>query len=550
MMLLRRLAPIAEVFRERHLRRLELAWGGFYVGEWMHFVALSIYAYRHGGATGVGVFGLVRMGAAAAAIPFGGMLVDRYRRQRVLVASYLIRGLALAATAAAVANGSRIALVFAVAAVAAVGAAPVRPATLSLVPLLARTPEELVAANVASSSFEGVGTLIGPIAGGLLTVGAGAASAVLLAAAVQLACAGCVLSIRREGDVAVRVGTGRGLSALTAGARVLRRERKPRVIVLLFAAQTFVRGTANVLLTVAALGVLGLGGGGLGWLNGTLGAGAIVGAAATTGLVGRRRLAGSFALGLVLWGAPIALIGFLPHATVAFVALAVVGIGNALLDVSGFTLLQRTVDDHVLGRVFATFEILVATSVAAGSGIAAVAIHVFGLRTSFVVAGMVLPALVILFRPALRAVDDAAHVPLERLSALRRVPVLAPLPVTMLERLAMRARSTTVPAGTTIVEQGSAGDTFFVIASGQVEVLRSGNLVRMLEAPAAFGEIALLQDTPRTATCRAAVESELIELDRAVFVEAVSGDLRSSRHATDVIGAQLAADAQAASGSS
>ena len=539
------LAAIAAVFRERRLRRLELAWAGFFVGEWMHFVALSIYAYQHDGATGVGLFGLVRMGAASFAIPFGGILVDRYPRQRVLAASYLVRAAALAATAGAVANGSRVALVFAVAAVAAVGAAPVRPATLALVPLLARTPRELVAANVASSSLEGLGTFAGPIAGGLLTVNTSAATAVVLAAGVQVACAASVVSIRREGDVAVRASTGRGVTALSAGLRLLVNDRNPRTIVLLFASQTFVRGMLNVLLTVAALSVLGLGGGGLGWLNATLGAGAMAGSAATVGLVGQRRLAMPFALGLVLWGAPVALIGAVPDVPVAFVALAVVGVGNALLDVSGFTLLQRTVDDHLLGRVFATFEILVAVGVAAGSGIAAVAISVLGLRTSFALAGLLLPVLALLARPALRAIDSSAHVPLERLRLLTSVALLAPLPVTILERLAARARTRTVVAGESIVEEGSPGEEFYVIATGRVEVLRSGVAVGVLERPAAFGEIALIRGTPRTATCRALVDCELVEFDRATFVDAISGDRQSSRRVEDVIAARLTADEHA-----
>ena len=88
---------------------------------------------------------------------------------------------------------------------------------------------------------------------------------------------------------------------------------------------------------------------GFGWLNAALGAGALAGGLAAVGLVARRKLAGIFGIALVLWGAPIALVGAWPRAGWALVCLGIVGIGNALLDVSGFTLLQRTVDEHVLG---------------------------------------------------------------------------------------------------------------------------------------------------------------------------------------------------------
>ena len=162
------LGTIAEVFREPQLRRLELSWAGFYVGEWAHFVALSVYTFSIGGATAVGVLGVVRMAPAAVALPIAGMLTDRYPRQRVLLAMYLLRSATLGFMALALAADSPHAVIFALAACAAIVGAPVRPATLALVPMLARTPQELVAANVSSSTLEGLGTFVGPIVGGVL----------------------------------------------------------------------------------------------------------------------------------------------------------------------------------------------------------------------------------------------------------------------------------------------------------------------------------------------------------------------------------------------
>ena len=71
---------------------------------------------------------------------------------------YLLRAGTIGLIALALAADGPRALVFALAALAAVVGAPVRPATLALVPMLARTPQELVAANVSSSTLEGVGT--------------------------------------------------------------------------------------------------------------------------------------------------------------------------------------------------------------------------------------------------------------------------------------------------------------------------------------------------------------------------------------------------------
>jgi MFS family permease len=156
-----------------------------------------------------------------------------------------------------------------------------------------------------------------------------------------------------------RIEQGR-IQETLAGFRTLREQPGPRLVIALFSAQTLVRGLLNVLVVAASLKLLDMGEGGVGFLTAAYGAGILVGAVGALSLLGRRRLAGPFTLGLVLWGLPIALVAAWPHPAWALLCLAVVGIGNAILDISGYTLLQRTVDDRVLGRVFGAFEIIVA----------------------------------------------------------------------------------------------------------------------------------------------------------------------------------------------
>jgi len=537
----RQFETVVAVFREPQLRRLEFSWAGYYLSEWAQFVALSIYAYDSGGATAVGLFGLIRMGLAAIALPFGGMLTDRYPRQRVLLAIYLALAGVLAVMTAALASASPRALVFALAGLAAVIAAPVRPATMSLVPLLARTPAELVAANVSSSTAEGFGTFAGPLLGGLLTASLGPDVAVGAAAAVCLACALAVFRIRREGQVTVRTWTGHGIgSELLRGVRTLAHEREPRLITMLTGGQCLVRGLLNVMLTVAALGVLHLGESGVGWLNAVLCAGAVAGGILTTGLVARRRLATPFALALVLWGAPIAVAGLWLHPASAFACVAVIGLGNALLDVTGFTLLQRTVDEHVLGRFFGVFEITVATSVAAGSALGPLAIDGLGIRHAMIVAGLLLPALALISFPRLRAIDDSSSVPRRQLELVSALPLFAPLPVTTLERLASGMHELHAPAGATIVGEGARGDCFYVLAQGEVDVTQGGKRIASLGPGSSFGEIALLRSVPRTASCVARTDVELYAIAGESFVAAVSGDLRSVTAAEATVDARLA----------
>ncbi len=408
-------------------------------------------------------------------------------------------------------------------------------------PTLARTPRELVATNVSSSTLEGLGTLVGPVLGGVLAATAGVDVAIAVAAAVSAACAVFVAGIRREGDVrGARRRVERSLRhELLGGVHTLTRDPHPRLIVLLFNAQTMVRGLLNVLLVVASIELLGLGEAGVGWLNAALGAGGLIGGLAAVGLVARRRLAGVFGVALVLWGAPIALVGAWPEAGWALVCLGIVGIGNALLDVSGFTLLQRTVDEHLLGRVFGVFEIGVALATAVGSVLGSILVAQLGIRSALVVSGAILPVLAIASLRGLRRIDASVDVPERELELVSEVPLFAPLPATTLERIAARLERIDVVAGTTMVEKDAVGDRFYLIATGEIDVMRDGATMSTLGAGEYFGEIALLHDVPRTATCTARTDAEIYALGRDVFVAAVSGDARTSAAAEIVMSRRL-----------
>jgi hypothetical protein len=70
----------------------------------------------------------------------------------------------------------------------------------------------------------------------------------------------------------------------------------------LIVAQAFVRGLLNVLLVTVSIHLVRAGDSGLGFLNSGFGAGALVGGLSGVSLLGRRRLADPFGLGLVPWG--------------------------------------------------------------------------------------------------------------------------------------------------------------------------------------------------------------------------------------------------------
>ena len=537
-----RFAVLADVFRSPELRRVECAWAGYYVADWSAFVALSIYAYDFGGAAAVGVLGVVRALPAALGVPAGSAVADRTRRERVLFAVQSARAVALAASAAVVAEGGPHWAVFLLVGVTAGVGAAYRPAHLSLVPLLARTPQELVATNVSGSILEGLAVLVGPALAGILLTFTGTDVVLAISAAISACAALLVARISSGPYVPARASSA--IADLTAGLRTLAHEPNTRLIIGLFASQTLVRGLLNVLIVVTAFHLLDVGESGVGFLNAAFGAGGLLGGIAGLGLVSLRRLARPFAAGLLMWGVPIALIGIWPSAAWAVICLAAVGAGNAVLDVAGFTLIQRGTDDAVLARVFGVFEVLVIAALGVGSIVGSLLIDELGLRAALVVAGSILPVLTILTFPRLRAVDASVVIPERQLRILQSIPLFSPLPPTTLERLAAHLSSVTARAGTEFVREGDAGDLFYVVAAGRIEVSRGGGRVGELGPGDYFGELSMLTGQPRT--CTATTNVELYTIDRDRFVSAVTGNSTSASEIESVIHSRLAGSKVAA----
>jgi MFS family permease len=543
-MLSERLRALHDVAASPDLRRLELAWGSYYTAECAWLVALAVYAYDAGGPFAVGLVGFIRTLPMAVAVPLGSIFADRFPRQRVLFAVDALRGLALAGSAIAAFAAVPAAVVYALAALAAVVAAPYRPAQWAILPLLSRNPEELVAANAASSTVEGLAVLAGPGLAAALLAGAGPEVVFALSAALSLAAALLVGRIQRRASAATEGAAAPDtlLAATLAGFETVARDPHSRLLIALFGAQTLVRGALNVLIVVVALELLGLGDAGVGFLSAAIGVGGLAGALGALALVGRPRLAGPFALGLVLWGLPIALVAAWLHPLGAFLCLAVVGAGNSVLDVAGFTLVQRLVPDHILARVFGVLETIATAGAAFGALATPFLVDAVGGRAALVLTGAFLPVLAAFFRRRLDRVDAAARVLTYEVALLRGIPLFAPLSPPTLERLASALVPITTPAGADIVRERETGDRFYVIEEGDVAVSSHGKELGRLGQGECFGEIALLLDVPRTATVTALTPVRLRALPREAFLEAVTGHRESARAAAEALRARTGAD--------
>ena len=531
------LRAFRDVFRNPGLRRLQLAWAGSILGTWAWAIAVVVYAYEHGGATAVGLVGLIRWTAGAIVSPFAALLGDRYDRRTVMVCSDLSRVVLIGAAAAVTMLHGPPAVIYLIVGLSAIAASAFRPAEAALTPALARTPEELTAANVVASTIESVGIFGGPAIGGVLLALSGAGTVFLVTAATILWSALLIVGIRpqpQERRAPEAIG-----EELLAGARTIVRDRRLRLLVGLFSAQTFVDGMLNVLIVVIALKLLDTGRAGVGFLNSAVGVGGLLGALLAVALVGRKRLASDFGLGIFIWGLPIALVAVWPNQVFALVLLGIVGVGNTIVDVSGMTLLQRGAPEEVLSRVFGVMESVLLLTLGLGAIVAPALLSLLGTRGALIVAGAVLPLLAIPAWPALAAIDRSAVVPVERLELLRALPLFAPLPAPTLEQLATRLTEVDVTAGSTLFRKGDDGDLFYIVDEGSVEVLTDSREPVVLERGDFFGEIALLRDVPRTATVRARTDSRLYALGRDEFIPAVTGYAPSREAADKVIGMRL-----------
>lgn len=527
----------------RDLARVEGVWAAASLGNWAFSILLALYAYREAGTEGVAVALVIRMLPAGLAAPYAAVLADRHSRRSILFWSSLLRAAALAA--AAVAAGLRaplgVVLIFATAYTIANTAH--RPAQAALLPQLARTPVELAAANVGWSAIDYAGFLLGSLLAGSLVALTGLDVGFAACAAAFAAAALLVHALPADVRPPPLGEPPGGIAEIAEGIRAVRRHPEMRLLVSIYGVNSLVQGIFDVLIVVMAIELLGMGESGVGWLNAAWGVGGVLGGVAALALLGSGRLAKGLVVGLALAGLGFGAVGAWPEAGPALGSLVAMGVGFSLVEATLLTLTQRLASDDVLGRVFGVEEAIQAVVLGLGSVVAAALVAVLDVRGAILAAGAVLPLLALVITRHAGRWEAGARVPERLFAMVRGLPLFAPLPMATVENVTLRLDERRYGDGETIVVQGEAGDTFFVIDEGHVQVEVDQVPRRQLGPGEFFGEIALLRDVPRTATVTAVGPVSTLAIDREQFLTGVGGHARSAHAAETVVDDRLAADA-------
>ncbi len=404
----------------------------------------------------------------------------------------------------------------------------VRPTHASLLPRLAHSPEELTSAYAATGLIESASALVGPLLAGTLMAIAGSLSgpglvdavlAVLLAVGAV-----CVATIRTRTDPAHDGEPTRArvlVAEAVVGVRAVTADRRSLLLVSAMGLALVQLGFIDVLIVVLAFEVLGTGDAGVGFLTASIGIGSVLGATVAAGLAPRGGASNAFRWGSAMSGLSILGIAAQPAFSAGFLAMS--GGAWTVADVNGRIMLQRLIPDKHLSRAFGVLESLYMAGEGLGAFVASLLVLAIGSSATLVVAGVLLPITVLVAWKRLAGLDVGVRVPEGEMDLLRGTRIFAPLPAPMLERVARNLVPVAAIPGSAVIHEGDHGDRFYAIVEGTVDVDVGGRVIATEGPGSCFGEIALLEDVPRTATVTANSDLRLLALDRDDFLRAVTG---------------------------
>ncbi len=539
---------LSAVFANRNLRRIELAFAGSAIGDWAYGTAMLVWAYEVGGARTVGIWMAIRFTLMALSAPFTSQLADKLPRKRLMIGTDLVRGILVTSSAVCLFIDTADAPIFVIATVTSLLGTPFMVAQRAMLPSLAERPEELTAANGTASTIESLAFFAGPALAALL-LGVTSIQVVLLVNVAtflwSMALVAGVHPPQRadqaggEADPDADEPEPGFLAEASAGFRTIGADRGLTVVTLAASVQTLVAGASGGFMVVMAAEVLGTGPRGVGFLDAVLGVGAILGGLLAISRAAKGRLGVDLAAGVVLWSLPLLLVTIWPHPVACFAAMALLGLGNPLVDVNMDTIVQRLTPDEVLGRVFGALEACFIATMALGALVMPFLIEWLDLRWALLVVAGPVALLALAGLPEVRRLDARLQRP-RIVPLLAAIDIFAPMPPAAVETLARGATELRFEAGAVLVREGDVSDRFYVIESGLVEVTQGGRVLRTEGPGEYFGEIGLLRDVPRTATITALDDTVVQSIEREAFLRAVSGFGEARSAAESMVNRRLA----------
>ena len=520
-----------QLLRNRDLARL--LFGEFVsgIGDWLYLVAILIVIYAETRSPVLlGIMGAARILPYVILSVPAGFVVDHFDRRMVLLVTDIARGVLMLLLAGLVVIDAPVIFVVAISILAACFSTFFGPALAALLPSLV-DESELGPANSAWATLDNLAFIVGPALAAVLIAVGGLAIAFLLNA-VSFAFVAVILS-RLPRAVPASVSDEAEpdrRSPATAWRDLVGPLAGP---FLLDSVTSVVGGGLGVLTVVIAIDVLRAGEAGTGLLNAATGIGGVLAGFAAGSLVARR-LSVPLLIGGLAGGIGLIWLGFSNSLVPAMLAIGVGVAGALLLDVVNTTLIQRIVPDALRGRAMGVIQMTSALFYAGGSLAFPLLASIFGLTPLLIGSGIAtaiaaVGALWLSTRARPEAID------LERRRILD-LPIFAGLPSNRLEAAAQAFSPIEIGAGEVVVRQGEPADRFYVISAGsfavtQVSAKGSDTVaLRQLGVDDVFGEIGLLQHSPRTATVTAESEGRLLALAGDRFLELVgSGPGLSSR---------------------
>ncbi len=527
---------VGQISRNRALTRLLSAYALLVIAECGEWLALIIFAYARGGASSAAIVAIVQLVPSMLLGPLITAHLSRLGAARLLRMGYAASAVTLALCGAAILADASVVVVYGTAIAFGLALSVARATHPALLSQVVRHPDELTAANVATSWCEAMGTLLGPALTGVLVSvnGPGLACAVfaaLLLATPLLVAVGPISVVARDEEA-----EGGALGELLAAARVIASRPSTRSLIAFPVSSAVIEGAIDLLVVVLAVRVLMLGSGAAGFLSAAFGTGGLIGGLAAIALVGRR-LARPLMVAALVGALALAALALSSTVIVAVVLLALVGGARTVQAIAAQTLLQRSTPLEVVVCAFSLVESLRDAGLALGALLVPLLIGIGGANAAFVGLAAFVPAVVLVTAKRIVRIDSEATIPVVEIGVLRKLPIFSALPAASLETLAREAGYATFAGGTAIITEGEEGDSYHVITQGGVEVTKDGREIRQMGVGEGFGEIALLHAVARTATVRATEETTVLSVGREPFLTAMQANPAS--HAT---GMRIAAE--------